>query len=250
MRLLVINPNTSEFVTNAVARAARQAALPDTEVVAVTGKRGAPIITGRTENALGAVESINLAAEHAEGCDAVLLAVSFDSGLKPLRELLNIPVAGMSEAAMLTACMLGGRFALVSFGDRAVHLYRELAFEYGLGERLAGARALPALTQEELESPERVAPRLVEEIGKAVREQGAEAVVLAGAVFAGLSEEIARQSPVPVVDGIAAGVCMAEQLCRLRFNKPRAGSYQLPARKSLAGAAAPLTRIYEGLPDS
>ena len=250
MRLLVINPNTSEFVTRAVARAARQAALPDTEVVAVTGKRGAPIISGRTENALGAVESINLAAEHAEGCDAVLLAVSFDSGLKPLRELLNIPVAGMSEAAMLTACMLGGRFALVSFGDRAVHLYRELAFEYGLGERLAGARALPTLTQEELESPERVAPRLVEEIDKAVREQGAEAVVLAGAVFAGLSGEIARQSPVPVVDGIAAGVCMAEQLCRLRFNKPRAGSYQLPARKSLAGAAAPLTRIYEGLPDS
>ena len=192
MRLLLINPNTSEFVTRAVAKAARQAALPDTEVVAVTGKRGAPIISGRTENALGAVESINLAAEHAEGCDAVLLAVSFDSGLKPLRELLNIPVAGMSEAAMLTACMLGGRFALVSFGDRAAHLYRELAFEYGLGERLAGVRALPALTQEELESPERVAPRLIGEIDKAVREQGAEAVVLAGAVFAGLSGEIAR----------------------------------------------------------
>ena len=72
MRLLLINPNTSEFVARAVAKATRQAALPNAEVVAVTGKRSAPIIGGRAENALGAVESVNLAAEYGEGCHAVL----------------------------------------------------------------------------------------------------------------------------------------------------------------------------------
>ena len=75
---------------------------------------------------------MELAARHASDCDAILLAVSFDSALAELRELLAIPVVGMTEAAMLTACMVGDRFALLSFGDRAMPLYERLAQNYGL----------------------------------------------------------------------------------------------------------------------
>jgi len=126
LRILLINPNTSAFVTEACDAVARRHAAPGTEIVAVTASRGVPIIGCRTENAIAAAMTVELAAEHAEGCDAVVLAVSFDSGLAAVRELLAIPVVGMSEAAMLTACLLGGRFAYLTFGSRAVPLYEEL----------------------------------------------------------------------------------------------------------------------------
>ena len=79
-------------------------------------------------------------------------------------------------------------------------------------------------------------------------EQGAEAVVLAGAVFAGLSGEIKTRVPVPVVDGIATGVLMSEALVALDLEKPRAGSYAAPARKNLQGVSPELAALYDSLP--
>jgi allantoin racemase len=248
VKILLINPNTSAFVTEAVAEAARRVAAPGTEILPVTGTRGAPIIGGRAEDAIGTTTALELAAEHAGGCDAVLLAVSFDSGLRPLRELLSIPVVGMSESAMLTACLLGGRFSLLTFGGRAGPLYEELVRSYGLDTRFAGMLAIPPLTREELESPASVIPRIAEEIEGAGQRLGAEVVVLAGAVFAGLAGEIMAQVTVPVVDGVASGVTMAESLVRLGHRKPTSGSYRLPDRKELRGVAPALNALYKKLP--
>lgn len=248
VEILLINPNTRDFVTEAVAEAARRVAAPGTEITAVTGTKGAPIIGGRAEDAIGTTMALELAAEHAGGCDAVLLAVSFDSGLRPLRELLAIPVVGMSESAMLTACMLGGRFSLLTFGGRAGPLYEELVRAYGLDARFAGMLAIPPLTPEQLKSPRSVIPQIAEEIEGATRNLGAEVVVLAGAVFAGLAGEIMEQVSVPVVDGIASGITMAESLVRLGHKKPTSGSYRLPDRKELRGVAPALSALYKKLP--
>lgn len=87
MKILVINPNTSTFVTEAVAAAAQAMAAPGTEIVAVTGSYGASIVSGRSEDALAAAEVLRLAAENDKDCDAIILAISFDSGLRALREM-------------------------------------------------------------------------------------------------------------------------------------------------------------------
>jgi len=250
LRILLINPNTSTFVTEACAAVARRHAAPGTEIVAVTASRGVPIIGCRTENAIAAAMTVELAAEHAEGCDAVVLAVSFDSGLAAVRELLAVPVVGMSEAAMMTACLLGGRFAYLTFGGRAVPLYEELIQSYGLERRSAGVVALPMLSPEELRDPARVAPLLLQAVGRAVAERGAESAVLGGAVFAGLAERLKPDSPVPLVDGIAAAVRLAEMLASTGFAKPTAGSYRLPTKKPVAGLAEGIMRLYGRLPDA
>ena len=250
MRILLINPNTSVFVTEACLAEARRHAAPGTTIVGVTASRGVPIIGCRTENAIGAAMSVELAAEHAEGCDAVVLAVSFDSGLAAVRELLPIPVVGMSEAAMLTACLLGSRFAYLTFGSRAAPLYEELIAAYGLERRSAGVVALPMLSPDELRDPARVAPLLLDAVDRAVAERGAESAVLGGAVFAGLAARLRRESPVPLVDGIAAAVRLAEMLVATGFVKPRAGSHRLPTRKPVAGLADGIMRLYGRLPEA
>ena len=88
-----------------------------------------------------------------------------------------------------------------------------------------------------------------EAVGKAVAERGAESVVLGGAVFAGLADRLKPQSPVPLVDGIAAAVRLAEMLAATGFAKPTAGSYRLPAKKPVAGLAEGIMRLYGRLPE-
>src|SRR5512137_1045322 len=98
MRILVVNANTSAIVTEKVAVEARASASPGTEIVAVTGTFGARVIGSRSEHAIGEHSTIALVACHGADCDAVVIAVSYDTGLRGARELLPIPVVGMTEA--------------------------------------------------------------------------------------------------------------------------------------------------------
>src|SRR3954447_26893164 len=142
MRILVLNANTTDFVTQTAAAEARRVASPGTEIVAVTADFGAAIVATRAEHAVAQHAAAVLAARHASGCDAWVIAVSYNTGLKAFPEMLAIPVVGMTEAALLPACMLGGPIGLISFGRRVWPLYRELIDGYGLAGRIAGSRVL------------------------------------------------------------------------------------------------------------
>ena len=48
-----------------------------------------------------------------EGFDAVILGVLQDPALREARAIVDIPVVGYGEVSMLTACMLGAKFAFV-----------------------------------------------------------------------------------------------------------------------------------------
>lgn len=248
MKLLIINPNTSEFVTEKVRACAEAAAGPGVEVRAVTGRRGAPIVGTRSECAIAAVEAIELAAEHGAEVDGILLGISFDTGLDAIRELVSIPVVGMSEAGMLAACALARRFTMVTFGNRAVPLYDELVEHYKLDGRSAGTISLPPLSAEELQNPLLIADRLVAEIEKAAREKGAESVVLAGAIFAGLAPVLKDRVSIPIIDGIVAGVGQLRMLHSLNVGKPKLGGYCYPPRKDLTGVSDSLTALFRSLP--
>ena len=88
MRILLVNSNTSDVVTEKVAAAARATASSGTEIVPVTGTFGARVIGTRSEHAIAEHSTIALVARHAAGCDAVVIAVSYDTGSRGARELL------------------------------------------------------------------------------------------------------------------------------------------------------------------
>ena len=138
MRLLLANPNTSQSVTDRIAAVARAYASPGTAIQAVTAVAGVPYIATRAEAVIGARAVLELFAEHAAGADAAVVAAFGDPGLGAARELLPIPVVGMAEAAMLTACMLGRRFAIITFAPALGLWYRETVDQYGLSARCSG----------------------------------------------------------------------------------------------------------------
>lgn len=244
MRILLVNANTSQSVTDACATEARAAASPGTEIVPVTGRFGARVIASRSENAIATHAAIELVARHARGCDAVVVAVSLDTAVDAARELVPIPVVGMTEAAMLTACMLGGKFGMVTVGRRTNPVYRELVDRSGLGGRLAALRAIDTAPASAARDPAGVAAAVVAAAGRMVDEDEAESVILVGAAVAGLARRLQAEVPVPLLDGISCGVRQAELLARLGVPRRRAGSYAPVTPSELTGVDPAVVAAY------
>ena len=244
MRLLVVNANTSQIVTDKVAAQARAVAAPDTEIVAVTGRFGARVIGSRAEQALGEHSTLTLVAQHAGDCDAVVIAVSYDTGLRAARELLTVPVVGMTEAGLLTACMLGGRIGMVTFGHRVLPLYRELVAAYGLSDRIAGWRTVESTAAYQPGAHDALDDELAASACDLVGRDGAETVLLAGAVMAGVPQRLQPRVPVPLIDGLSCAVAQAELLYRLGHPKARTGSYAPPADRELIGVDEAIARAF------
>jgi allantoin racemase len=232
MRLLLVNSNTSDFVTSKVASAARAVAQASTEIVPVTGNFGARVIATRTELAIAEHATIDLLAEHAPGCDAVLIAVSYDVSLWAAREMLGIPVVGITEAALLTACMLGTRIGVVVFGRRVLPIYQERVAGYGLTGRIAGWRAIENSAPYSAGDQSEADALTIAAANDLVERDGAEVIVLTGAVMAGVPPRLQPHVPVPLLDGISCGVRQAEALAALAPVKSSVGSLApLPARE-------------------
>jgi allantoin racemase len=244
MRILVLNANTTDFVTQTAAAEARRVASPGTEIVTATADFGAAIVATRSEHAIAEHAAVVLAARHATECDAVVIAVSYDTGLKALREMLSVPVVGMTEAALLSACMLGGPIGLISFGKRVWPIYRELIEGYGLTGRIAGKRVSDNTTAYKPGDYSALDAELVATAHDLIEKDGAESIVVLGAVMAGASRRIEARVPVPVLDGMRCAIPQAEALVRIGARKPATGSYALPGERGVSNLSDALARYF------
>jgi Asp/Glu/hydantoin racemase len=142
LNILVLNPNTTQEVTDLLLAAGQSAAAPGTNLVGRTATRGIPYIATRAEAQIGGAIVLEMLAELRGEFDAAIIAAFGDPGLLGARELFDFPIVGMAEAAMLTACMLGRRFAIVTFASALSPWYRECVDMHGLSGRCAGIRTL------------------------------------------------------------------------------------------------------------
>ena len=248
MKLLLINPNTSQAVTDAVMTAALAVARPGTELKAVTGSFGPVVIGSRAENALAAHSVLQLVAEHASDCDAVVLAVSLDTGLWACRELLQIPVIGMTEAGLLMGCNVATRIGIVTYGQRMGPLYRELAESYGLASRLAGIATLAVTPQQTFSDPQQVQDAALAAARQLVERDGAEAVLLAGAAMAGMTSTLQPLINAPLLDGVACAVTLAEAQVALRLPRARSGTIAPTGGRTVLGVSPVLTALFARQP--
>lgn len=243
MRLLVVNPNTSESVSRLIAEEARRAASPGTEITMATAPFGVAYIETRFEAQIGAMAVAEVAAERCHAHDAVVVAAFGDPGLPGLKEALPVPVVGMTEAALMSACLLGRRFSIVAISRRITAWYRESVEQNGLLGRLASIRSLQKPLHDIGSVQEDHAERLRELCLAAAEEDGADVVIVAGAPLAGLARSLKGELPVPVVDGVSSAVAHAETLVRLDPGRARVGSFARPPRKPHVGLSPALASL-------
>jgi len=246
MKILLVNPNITEGVTDVMAAEARRSASDGVEIVQATAAFGAQYIETRVEAAIAAHALLDLLATEAEGHDAVVVSAFGDPGLTAAREMLDIPVVGLSEAALHTAYMLGRRIAVVCLTPRLRDWYGESAEAAGLGDRLVGLRVVGDPVRDISTVVEDLAEPLLEECLRAVRDDRAEVVILGGGPTAGLGRTIRNRVPVPLLDGVTCAVQLAEALVRINPRPPQQGGFSRPAPKPTTGLSPALTRYFEG----
>ena len=238
MRILLANANTTTAVTELCVGEARRVASAATEIVPVTGAFGAAIINSRAENTIAGHALLDALASHQAGADGVVIAVSYDTALFAAREMLDIPVVGMTEASLHAACLLGSRFGLVTFGTPAV--YRELVEQQGLASRLAGIRTVTTSALDAYTNPHLVLEDVARAANEFEQEGHADVVILCGAAMAGMGAKLQDRCAIPLVDGISPAVSLCEMLIRLRYKKPRVGSFAAPFNRETIGLSSPL----------
>lgn len=245
MRLLIANPNTTEAVTDRLMAAAREVAAPGTELVGRTAHRGVPYLSTRADAVIGGAVTLEMLAEMHTEVDAAIVAAFADPALGGARELFDIPVVGLAEAAMLTACMLGRSFAIVTFTGGLVPWYRECLDWNGLGNRCAGIFALEGTFRSLADVQEEKGEALVALANEVIERHEADVIILGGAPLSGLARSIGSRIPVPLIDSIQAAVKQAETLVALRTRKAATGTFRRPAAKECTGVPEPLRARFE-----
>ena len=237
MRLLVINPNTTVAMTAKIGAAARAVASPGVEIVAVNPPDGPASIEGYYDEVFS-VPGLLGEMRKAGAVDATIIACFDDTGLEAARCLSEMPVIGIGEAAFHCASLLAGRFGVVTTLSRSIGAIEHNLMKYGLATRCCGVRASEVAVLE-LEDPRSGArAKIIREIERALGEDRAEAIVLGCAGMADLARDLSREVGVPVLDGVACAITLAEGLARLGLRTSKRGGYAAPLVKGYAGGMA------------
>lgn len=154
------------------------------------------------------------------GADAFAMATLPNPLIREVRAISDVPVVGYGEASFHLAAMLGHRFGLLIFIDRMVSLYEEQMVQYGLASRCAGIEPVGFTFADVLPAFADPAPLIArfEASARALIKKGAD-VIVPGEMPLNLllaANGISHVDDVPIVDGVAVTLKMAEMLVDLR----------------------------------
>jgi allantoin racemase len=228
MRILVLNPNTSESMTEEITAAARAAATVGTESVTANPLFGTAAIDSAAESYLSAVGVMDIVATMvASGdfdFDAVILAGFGEHGKDALQEMLSVPVLDIAECAAHVAHLIGRRFSVITTLTRSIPPIQDRLMLAGLTAHCASVRACGLGTAEVDADPAGAVQAIVDEAARAVAEDGADVICLGCAGMAGVTEAISAKLGVPAVDGIGAAVALAQALVGLGLSTSKVGA--------------------------
>ncbi len=207
-RIVVINPNCTAAVTEAIAVALgpwRLAGGPAIECVTLA--EGPPGIAtqAHVEQVVPAICRLVRAREDAA---AFVIACFSDPGLHAAREATPKPVLGIAECGLLAALTQGERFGIVAILKSSLPRHLRYVRQLGLQARFAGEAPL-GLGVVELADATRAFRRMVEVGGRLKDEHGADVLVLGCAGMAQYRGALADALGMPVVDPTQAAVTMA-----------------------------------------
>jgi allantoin racemase len=228
MRILVINPNTSQAMTAAIEKELMVVKHPDTELTVVNPASGPGALECAYDESLAIPEMLKLVRQAPQdGFDAVVIACFSDPGLDAARELVNIPVVGIQEASMYLAAMLGAGFAILTTLDRRVPARKHYAFSLGLERKLVATPVLDIPVAETVGSLEQMKAKALGKVREAL-EKGAEVLILGCAGLGDWAKELQQELGVPVINPNAAGLKVAELMVGMKLSHSKLCFYQPP----------------------
>ena len=214
MKILLINPNSSQGVTGVLQREAAQLSTDSLEIDVIGCPLGpGAIITSFDEMAAG-LQVVELMRAKEKDYDGAIIGCFADPGLRAARELLHIPVTGLYESSAVFAKTMGRRYSIVASGGYSdISPWFGSARAIGEVENLASVRYLDSTVEEAVNMSDE---RICQVIDLCRREDGADAVILGCASFAGRGRSLSARMNFSVIDGIEESIRLTEAMINYR----------------------------------
>ncbi len=243
MIITVINGNTNPKVSDGIKTAAELASFTGTQIRMVTPEMGPNTIEGYLEAEISAVGVCEEIARWRHDSDAFVIACYSDPGLAGGREIAAQPVIGIAEASMVTAVQLGHSFSLLSPRTRMRPVLSRLAFQHGFRERFASVQTVDMSVIQAAEPGEARILAFQQAGQRAIEQDGAEVLILAGAVLAGLEIELSKRLGVPVLDPVKCAMVQAQGMVLQNLRTSKIGGYASPLPKKRLNCPPNLTAL-------
>tara|TARA_Y100000588_G_C14183866_1_gene894943 strand:+ start:56 stop:706 length:651 start_codon:yes stop_codon:yes gene_type:complete len=208
-RILVINPNSTQAVTDAIDEALIPLRFGNGPTIdCETLHTGPPGIETMAHVSQVITPLSDLMTDQENSTDAFVIACYSDPGLVQARKTIKTPVFGIAESSMLYALTRGNLLGVISLFPNSAERHSRYVAQLGLTERVAGD--LPVyLGVVELQDSDRAYNKL-RAVGRTlIHKNRADILLLGCAGMARYRKNLEADLGVPVVDPTHAAVTMA-----------------------------------------
>ncbi|MDO6523222.1 aspartate/glutamate racemase family protein [Shimia thalassica] len=208
MTVILINPNSTEAMTDSALRAARLAA-PALQFEGWTSHKGPASIEGAADGALAVAPLLDLVQKASDQRAQVIIIACFDdTGLAAAQGLATCPVIGIGQASFTLARLYSGPASVVTTVQAAVPVIEANIKAQGFADVITHVSAahVPVLALET--TPDHAA----QEFNAAIDglPKGTRNLILGCAGAVSIKSRVQQKTDCRVIDGVSA----AAQLCK------------------------------------
>jgi len=232
MKLLVINPNTSDAMTEDIKQTVARVKRNETEVAVLHPDFGPEALESFYDYQLASMGMIRMIKSRSMDYDGVLVACFGDPGLYALKEICDCPVIGIAEASFSAACLLGARFSVLAASEKAIPMMENLIAQYNFREKSAGVFSIGMSVLDAEKQKNKTIDCLIA-AGEKAKQCGAEVLIPGCAGMTGLSAAVEEALGLVVVDPVGIGLSMLEMLVANGYRISKCGLYGKPAAKQI-----------------
>ncbi len=215
-RIVVINPNSTQAVTDGIDEAMQPLRFADgPRIDCVTLAEGPPGIECQRHADAVVGPLCDLITREDNAADAFVIACFGDPGLHSARETTTKPVVGIAEASYAAALQLGEKFGVIAILENSARRQRRYIRQLGLSERYAASLPI-GIGVTDLEG-DAVAERMIEVGRDLIDKHGAEVLIMGCAGMARHRAPVGRALGVPVLDPSQAASAQAIAAVRLKY---------------------------------
>lgn len=205
--IVVINPNSSEPVTQAIADALAPLSPPAGAAFETCRIAHGPDTIATQAHTVQAALDVAEVVKSRPDAAAFVVACFSDPGVDLCRTLVPQPVIGIQEAGILTAMARTDLFGIIALGPASVARHRLRIRQMGVEARLAGELALDNASAKEVGQSEAVFAQTLD-LATTLKDRGAGAIILGCAGFSPRRAQLEQKLGIAVVDPVVAAAAM------------------------------------------
>ena len=222
MKILVINPNTSETNRQVIVDVLTPYHEPNLEIDVVNAPKGPEGIISWVHKQIQGTEILPMITKaEDDGYNGVVIACFGDTGIEAAKELSKIPVIGIAEAALLLAPMLSRKFLLLETSKSSIPRMEQFIRQLGLNKDLIEFRALDSESDwtiiDSLANPEKTKQLIIKTCRKIMDESSVDLIIPGCSAISEHTKAIQEELGVPVIDPVVTAVQIIIALIKMNL---------------------------------